>query len=275
MPLVSKAGLLMLVAPILSFALLKFEWPQTHSSSSGPPSGGNPYVVLGVSRNTNQETVAKAYRALAKRWHPDRAGGDEAIFATVAHAYNILTDPAQRDVFDRLGERGLERLRDGDPSVRPDYLPPDEVLRRIHNDGEEEWLASVVTASFATLGSFMHALDQWLSPTLRWITATESPSCVITAMDASGVALASGMTTTTGVTFKFVLSGKSLDFEATDVANNCPARSRFLGMKNTYYLECQHEPGLLVSVSVAENTFTVSNRPGPNLAAGPFRLEMI
>lgn len=71
--------------------------------------------------------VTKAYRKLARKWHPDKNKGKEEVFASIARAYGVLTDPEKREIFDRLGEKGLDRLRDGDPSVKKDWLPDDEV----------------------------------------------------------------------------------------------------------------------------------------------------
>ena len=120
----------------------------------------NVYETLGVERSANQATISKAYRALAKVWHPDRhshesvANRDKATraFAEVADAYNVLSDPAKRDVFDRLGRNGLRRMQDGDPTVKKDYVPPDEVLRRMYNDGDQGVLDWVVTSVFGLLG---------------------------------------------------------------------------------------------------------------------------
>jgi|EP01046_Picozoa_sp_COSAG06_P011354 hypothetical protein len=112
--------------------------------SSVPWAAGpfDPYDIIGVPSDATEEVVVKAYRKLARHWHPDKNRGAkdaEAVFATIAQAYDVLTDEEKREIYDRLGERGLQRLRDGDPSVKKDWLPPDEVLRRIHNDGDEPW----------------------------------------------------------------------------------------------------------------------------------------
>ena len=120
----------------------------------------NPYETLGVERSANQATIIKAYRALAKVWHPDRHSHESVVnrdkatrvFAEVADAYNILSDRAKRDVFDRLGRNGLRRMQDGDPTVKKDYVPPDEVLRRMYNDGDQGILDWVVTSVFGLLG---------------------------------------------------------------------------------------------------------------------------
>ena len=76
------------------------------------------------------------------------------------------------------------------------------------------------------------------------------------------------------VTFKLSLSGKSFDFNEAGVTHNC-GRSRFLGMKTTFYLQCEHEPGAELVVSVAENVFTVTGRQGTNTASEPLTLTML
>ena len=51
----------------------------------------DPYKTLGVSEDTDQKEIKKAYRKLAAQHHPDR-GGDEEKFKEVAEAYSILSD---------------------------------------------------------------------------------------------------------------------------------------------------------------------------------------
>lgn len=238
---------------------------------------GDPYAVLGVTRNADKSTVTKAYRLLAKRWHPDKNRGAkdaEVIFSTIAKAYEVLMDPEKREIFDRLGQDGLDRLRDGDPSVKKDYLPPDEVLRRIHleKDGAEPWHQWFVTSSFAYLASFDPRQLRWIPISLGILS--ESPSVTITATsDITGGALRSGTSTSGDVTFKFTLSGKSNDFGLGDVTHNC-ANYSFLGMKTTYYLQCAYSPGHLVQVSVDAKTFKVHGRVEYNSASEKFYLEM-
>ena len=63
----------------------------------------NPYETLGVERSATQATIIKAYRALAKAWHPDRPSHESVVnrdkatrvFAEVADAYNVLSDRAR------------------------------------------------------------------------------------------------------------------------------------------------------------------------------------
>jgi len=249
----------------------------TSSSSS------DPYKILGLPTNADTKTITKAYRKLAKRWHPDRNGGDKAaeqVFTTVAHAYEVLTNPEKREIFDRLGEGGLERMRDGDPSVHKDWLPPDEMLRRLHNDGDQTWLDAMVVTGFTTLSSVIIASQQVVEPfffTFADLLGLDSrvPTVQITASEStSGVALLSGSHASEGVTFKFSLSGKSFDFDATDVTHTGCDQANFLGMKTTFYLQCHHVPGTELSVQVPADAFTVTGREGSNRLSATFVLSM-
>jgi curved DNA-binding protein len=64
------------------------------------------YEVLGVARDANEEAVKKAYRKLARQYHPDRNPGDkaaEAKFKEVQEAYDVLSDKNKRAQYDRFG----------------------------------------------------------------------------------------------------------------------------------------------------------------------------
>ncbi|WP_125612192.1 molecular chaperone DnaJ [Specibacter cremeus] len=65
----------------------------------------NHYDVLGVSRGATGEEIKKAYRKLARKFHPDVNGGDDAQekFKAVTHAYEVLSDPQKRRVYDTTG----------------------------------------------------------------------------------------------------------------------------------------------------------------------------
>lgn len=67
------------------------------------------YEVLGVPRDAQPEAIKKAYRALALRWHPDRHQGPakataEERFKAASEAYEVLSDPAKREKYDRFGK---------------------------------------------------------------------------------------------------------------------------------------------------------------------------
>ena len=64
------------------------------------------YEVLGVPRDAAQDQIRKAYRKLAKQYHPDvnKGKGTEAKFKQVAEAYEVLGDPEKRKRYDALGD---------------------------------------------------------------------------------------------------------------------------------------------------------------------------
>ena len=69
------------------------------------------YKVLGIQRNSNITDIKKAYRKLARKYHPDVNPGDKAAedkFKEAAEAYEVLRDPEKRGLYDQFGHAGLE-----------------------------------------------------------------------------------------------------------------------------------------------------------------------
>ncbi|KAF8340261.1 DnaJ-domain-containing protein [Cantharellus anzutake] len=71
------------------------------------------YKTLGVSRSASDSDIKTAYKKLSKKYHPDKKGGDEAKFVEVARAYEVLSDPEKRSIYDRHGEEGLKQHENG------------------------------------------------------------------------------------------------------------------------------------------------------------------
>jgi len=65
------------------------------------------YSVLNVSKDASASEIKKAYMLLAKKEHPDK-GGDPEKFKMISKAYEILSDPEKRALYDEHGEEGVE-----------------------------------------------------------------------------------------------------------------------------------------------------------------------
>ena len=70
------------------------------------------YEVLGVDRNADDDALKKAYRKLAKKYHPDvNPGNQEAAekFKEASEAYSVLSDPQKRSQYDQFGHAAFEQ----------------------------------------------------------------------------------------------------------------------------------------------------------------------
>ena len=74
------------------------------------------YKVLGVSKDADEATIKKAYRKLARTWHPDQNKGNpeaEERFKEIGEAYTILSNPEQRQQYDAIRSMGAGGFRGG------------------------------------------------------------------------------------------------------------------------------------------------------------------
>ncbi|XP_038998802.1 dnaJ homolog subfamily B member 4-like [Hibiscus syriacus] len=72
------------------------------------------YNVLKVDRNATDDDLKRAYRKLAMKWHPDKNPNNkkeaEANFKQISEAYEVLSDPQKRAIYNQQGEEGLKNM---------------------------------------------------------------------------------------------------------------------------------------------------------------------
>lgn len=99
----------------------------------------DPFKVLGVQKDATEREIKTAYRQLAMKHHPDRQTNDkdralaQTIFARIAHAYEVLTDPELRREYDRAvadANSGSPIRRKPPQHFRPQFNDPYEVWKR-------------------------------------------------------------------------------------------------------------------------------------------------
>src|ERR1043165_5388179 len=65
------------------------------------------YKILGVKKDAKPDEIKKAYRRLARKYHPDVNPGDKAAedrFKQMSEAFDVLSDPKKRKVYDQFGQ---------------------------------------------------------------------------------------------------------------------------------------------------------------------------
>jgi hypothetical protein len=141
------------------------------------------YEVLGVTPTATEREIVQAYRILIRQHHPDRVGpsGEEATMR-LNHAYDVLSDPAQRRPYDR------SLPKDEPASPASAYAPPTPPAAPHQARESPTWVQHEPGESYATQTS-----TQYITPTKQeWSTAFPPGSKIRIAFLALGVLTAAG-----------------------------------------------------------------------------------
>ncbi|KAJ4807967.1 DNAJ [Rhynchospora pubera] len=89
------------------------------------------YEILGVPKTASQDDLKKAYRKAAIKNHPDK-GGDPEKFKELAQAYEVLSDPEKREIYDQYGE---DALKEGMGGGGPGGVDPFDIFSSFFGGG--------------------------------------------------------------------------------------------------------------------------------------------
>ncbi|KFD56144.1 hypothetical protein M514_02922 [Trichuris suis] len=145
------------------------------------------YEVLGITTGANDQEVKKAYRRLALRWHPDKNPHNkieaEKKFKEISEAYEVLSDPNKRTLYDRYGIDGLKAnggahgARNGHHFDEFTFRSPFDVFFEFfgHRDPFQDLFAGFDV--FSSMGfNVMNDVDDFFAgPLMRRQSASVSP----------------------------------------------------------------------------------------------------
>jgi curved DNA-binding protein CbpA len=126
----------------------------------------NYYLLLGIPQDADADTIRSAFRALARRYHPDAGEGSSAEkFRELLVAYETLNDPTRRGAYDRiLQNRRAPRVSIAEPLRGPVVPEPmlDPGRRIVHANRVNEALGSL---------RLNELIDELLQPWDEWFFA--------------------------------------------------------------------------------------------------------
>ena len=107
------------------------------------------YKVLGVSNTSDHTELKKAYRKLALKWHPDKNKGSkeaEENFKKISEAYEVLSDPKKKEIYDTYGKQGLSGAPPPSSGASGTHYMPNfssSNINSYHDVGKTPWSISV------------------------------------------------------------------------------------------------------------------------------------
>ncbi len=138
----------------------------------------NYYLILGVSRGESAEGIRAAFRQLAKRYHPDRAGAESTPeFREILEAYEVLSDPERRRQYNSELEAAERRLEAA--AAPPAEQPSRPWSRELWAEFAARLAAKAPPASIIALEAALRPEEALLGTTLRieLPVAASCPAC--------------------------------------------------------------------------------------------------
>ncbi|XP_051123392.1 uncharacterized protein LOC127246183 isoform X2 [Andrographis paniculata] len=226
------------------------------------------YNILKVNRNASDEDLKKAYRRLAMIWHPDKNANKleaENKFKQISEAYDVLSDPQKRQIYDLYGEEGLKSgqfppqsrrfYRDNQQRPNPNFRfnprNADDIYAEIFGENSNGNAGGSSGGSNGREGNF------------RYTTMNGAAGASRKAPPVEKVLMCSLEELYTGSTRKMKISRNVLDSHGPRVLEEIltidikPGWKK--GTKITFPEKGNEEPGVIP----ADLTFTVDEKPHP------------
>jgi molecular chaperone DnaJ len=132
--------------------------------SGGSAMPKNYYIILGIPFDSTQEDIKSAYRRLAKKFHPDLYGKDQAPFQIIQEAYTVLGNPGSRKDYDISLKPSVKKVSVSSNSKPLHPYHEDEIEPLIPDDKIRGERITALDRSFPHQGSMFDTMfEQFLS----------------------------------------------------------------------------------------------------------------
>nr|XP_003228458.1 PREDICTED: dnaJ homolog subfamily A member 1 [Anolis carolinensis] len=132
------------------------------------------YDLLGVKPYATMDELKRAYRRLALRYHPDKNPSEGERFKQISQAYEVLSDPQKRSVYDRGGDRAM---KEGGASGRAGFRPPMDIFNLFFGGGSSTHGPRVERKGRTAFHHLFVTLEELYKGTTRKISIQKNVIC--------------------------------------------------------------------------------------------------